>query len=260
MGSQGRLNVFPTRMTLGLMKTKYTGAVKGHNLLKKKSDALTVRFRALLGKIIETKEAMGVQMKSSSFSLVEAKYAAGEDVKYSITQNVDKATLRLKMRADNVAGVQLPIFEHFIEGSDGLELTGLSKGGQQVNSCRQSFLKAVEVLVQLASLQTSFITLDEAIKVTNRRVNALENVVKPRLANTISYIISELDELEREEFYRLKKIQGKKKDAAAIEAEAEVEAQKAKQAIAATMHVSPLAEVTNLVDQFTMSGKEDIIF
>jgi V-type H+-transporting ATPase subunit D len=43
--------------------------------------------------------------------------------------------------------------------------------------------------VKLANLQTAFITLDLALKTTNRRVNALENVVKPRLANTISYII-----------------------------------------------------------------------
>ncbi|MBO8589926.1 V-type ATP synthase subunit D, partial [Staphylococcus aureus] len=42
-------------------------------------------------------------------------------------------------------------------------------------------------------------------------VNALENVVKPRLENTISYIKGELDELEREDFFRLKKIQGYKK-------------------------------------------------
>ena len=69
-------------------------------------------------------------------------------------------------------------------------------------------------------------TLDEVIKITNRRVNAIEHVVRPRIENTISYINSELDELDREEFYRylyfqylrktiffprLKKIQGKKK-------------------------------------------------
>lgn len=72
-------------------------------------------------------------------------------------------------------------------------------------------MKAIEVLVELASLQTSFMTLDTAIKTTNRRVNALENVVKPRLENTITYIKGELDELEREDFFRLKKIQGFKK-------------------------------------------------
>ncbi|WMV57932.1 hypothetical protein MTR67_051317 [Solanum verrucosum] len=46
---------------------------------------------------------------------------------------------------------------------------------------------------------------------SNRRVNALENVVKPRLENMVLYIKGELNELEREDFFRLKKIQGYKK-------------------------------------------------
>jgi len=59
------------------------------------------------------------------------------------------------------------------------------------------------------------------IKVTNRRVNALEHILIPCAENTIKYINSELDELDREEFYRLKKVQGKKKrDATAAEEEA----------------------------------------
>ncbi len=64
----------------------------------------------------------------------------------------------------------------------------------------------MRVLIQLAGLQTAFITLDEVIKVTSRRVNALENVVIPNIVDNIQYIISELDELEREDFSRLKKV------------------------------------------------------
>jgi hypothetical protein len=66
--------------------------------------------------------------------------------------------------------------------------TGLGKGGQQIQSCRKAYVSAIQLLVQLANLQTAFLTLDVALKVTNRRVNALENVVKPKIENTISYI------------------------------------------------------------------------
>ena len=65
--------------------------------------------------------------------------------------------------------------------------------------------------VLLKRSQTSFVILDEAIKVTSRRVNALDTVVIPRIGNTVEYIKSELDELEREEFFRLKRSQDKKK-------------------------------------------------
>ena len=127
------------------------------------------------------------------------------------------------------------------------ELTGLSRGGEQIKKAKTTYIGALERLILVASLQvrlslfffffsfsvsfrlsqvtnllisfvarpalpqTAFYTLDEVIKVTNRRVNALEHVMMPRIKNTINYIISELDERDREEFYRLKKIQDKKK-------------------------------------------------
>ena len=121
-------------------------------------------------------------------------------------------------------------------------LTGLGRGGQQVLRSKEVYAKAVETLVELASLQTAFMILDEVIRATNRRVNAIEHVIIPRLDNTIKYIVSELDEMDREEFFRyvclscktraliilahnrLKKVQGKKKrDAEATEAKRRAE-------------------------------------
>ncbi|KAL8516135.1 hypothetical protein ACS0TY_014706 [Phlomoides rotata] len=210
-GQTQRLNVVPTVTVLGVVKARLVGATRGHALLKKKSDALTVQFRQILKKIVSTKESMGDTMKTSSFALTEAKYVAGENIKHVVRENVSTAALKVRSYTDNIAGVKLPKFEYFFDGETKNDLTGLARGGQQIQACRAAYVKSIELLVELASLQTSFLTLDTAIKTTNRRVNALENVVKPRLENTITYIKGELDELEREDFFRLKKIQGFKK-------------------------------------------------
>lgn len=96
------------------------------------------------------------------------------------------------------------IYVHFIHCDRHLDfnLTGLGRGGQQVIKAREVYAKAIETLVELASLQTAFTILDEVIRATNRRVNAIEHVVIPRLENTIKYVLSELDEMDREEFFR----------------------------------------------------------
>lgn len=213
MSSQNRYVVVPTVTVLAVMKARLTGAVKGHALLKKKADALTVRFRQILKKIVQTKQEMGKTMRQSAFALTEAKYAAG-DFKYTVYDSVEQASVKVNAHQDNVAGVKIPKFEKMQAGESSdtsMALTGLGRGGQQVQNARKAFMTSVDLLIELASLQTAFITLDVAIKTTNRRVNALDNVVIPKLENTIAYIKGELDELEREEFFRLKKVQAKKK-------------------------------------------------
>jgi V-type H+-transporting ATPase subunit D len=245
MSAKDRLPIFPSRGAQMLMKARLKGAQKGHSLLKKKADALQMRFRMILNKIIETKTLRGEVMKEAAFSLAEAKFATG-DFNQVVLQNVTKAQMKIRTKKDNVAGVTLPVFECYQDGTDTYELAGLARGGQQLAKLKKNYQSAVKLLVELASLQTSFITLDEVIKVTNRRVNAIEHVIIPRIENTLHYIISELDEVEREEFYRLKKIQDKKKIARA-KADA-IKADKKEQ--------DRLTEAASLLDE----GDDDLLF
>jgi len=94
-----------------------------------------------------------------------------------------------------------------------LAMIGITGGGQAITRARERFSKYLKLLVDIASLQTQFVTIERVIKVTNRRVNALEFVVIPKIEGTIKWIESELDELDREDFYRLKCVQDKKKEA-----------------------------------------------
>lgn len=154
---------------------------------------------------------MGRVMQIAAFSLAEVTYAVGGDIGYQIQESAKQARFRVRTKQENVSGVLLPQFESYTtEGNNDFGLTGLGKGGQQVQRCRETYARAVETLVELASLQTAFVILDEVIKVVNRRVNAIEHVIIPRTENTIKYINSELDELDREEFYRLKKVKSNK--------------------------------------------------
>ncbi|KAG4304264.1 hypothetical protein PORY_002239 [Pneumocystis oryctolagi] len=206
-----RENVFPTRQSLGLMKMKLKGATTGHLLLKRKSEALTKQFRTIVKLINDKKAEMNNIMQQAAFSLSEMSYVTGDEVKYQILENSQTSSCCLKTKYENISGVFLPVYECFINNENNNQFIGLGKGGQQVQKCREVHIKAMNSLAKLASLQTAFIILDDVIKTTNRRVNAIEHVIIPRTENTIKYINSELEELEREDFIRLKKVQVKKK-------------------------------------------------
>jgi len=198
------------------------GAQNGHNLLKRKSEALTRRFREITKKIEDSKRKMGKIMQVASFSLAEVAYTTG-DISFQVRESVSTAQLRVRAKSENVSGVQLPNFEYYIDGQNAFELTGLGRGGQQVQKCKDTYIGAAKVLIELASLQTAFVVLDEVIRLTNRRVNAIEHVTIPKYENTIAYIVSELDEQDREEFFRLKMIQKKKNQGKEEEENAQIE-------------------------------------
>jgi len=263
-GAGNRYVVVPTVTVLAVIKNRLGGAKKGHQLLKKKADALSMRFRQILKKIMDTKEKMGVSLRESNFALTEAKYTAGDSVKHTIVDSVKEASVRVAAREDNVAGVKVPVFERSdMSGAQekSSELFGLGKGGQKVASAKNSFQTTIELMIELASLQCAFVTLDEAIKTTNRRVNALEHTIIPKLENTILYIKGELDELEREEFFRLKKIQGKKQEAKEKQ-EREEKAAKEKLGNGNPVVQDPFGGAGNLGDLLSSPGlaDNDIIF
>ena len=116
-----RLPVFPTRQNLQLMKVKLTGAKKGHSLLKKKADALSMRLRALLKNILEAKENVGLAFREGNFALAEVKYAAG-DIKPMVIESVGTAQARVPDDPDRtrIAPVQPRFPEGWFRGVAGL--------------------------------------------------------------------------------------------------------------------------------------------
>ena len=150
-----RDNVFATRMTLGVYKNKSKAAKKGHELLKRKADALKVRLRRMMNQIREIKLEIGEEVKMAHVSLARATYSYKTgDFKDRVIENAHTARTRVDAHVDNVAGVRLPIFElaATVEGNDGSEdlsqVYGLAGGGRKIAESADAFMKLVEKLVK----------------------------------------------------------------------------------------------------------------
>jgi len=132
------------------------------------------------------------------------------------------------------------------EGDDD-QVLGLTGGGQAIMKAKTSFSKYLKLLIEIASYQTQYVTIERVIQVTNRRVNALEFVVIPKIEETIKWIDGELDELNREEFFRLKIVQDKKAQIKEEE-EREVEARNAKNADKVEKNVEEINATEDIFD------------
>ena len=87
---------------------------------------------------------MGRVMQIAAFSLAEVTYAAGGDIGYQVQNSAKSARFRIRAKQENVSGVLLPAFESYTaEGASDFAMTGLGKGGQQVQKCRETYARAV---------------------------------------------------------------------------------------------------------------------
>jgi len=251
------------RSTLLTFKARILGAKKGWGLLKKKRDALKTRFQAMLKEIVILKKAVGTMVTDCAFSYAKAEYACDSEFSVAILGRVKRPSVTVGMKAENCAGVQLPSF--FVNHDPNLDAStdslGIGCGGQVIQDCREQHRKALLLFTKMASLQSMFKTLDEEIKMTSRRVNALECVVIPKLTDTMDWIKQEMDEMEREEFFRVKKVVEKKKQREAKEFAAELERRAAAAAAGAkTLRTSGVSAGTPITAAAATATDNQILF
>jgi len=139
-------------MNLNLFKQKIVGAKKGYELLKKKCDALKTKFRVVMLKLLDTKKQMGTQAQDALLLFAKAQWAAGE-FHQNVKDSVKRATIRIELSADNIAGVKLPIM-HLKDTEDmdsNMNQIGIARGGQTVQRTKEKFKELLYLLVDIAS-------------------------------------------------------------------------------------------------------------
>ncbi len=199
--------VSPTRMELLRLRRREKLAEKGHDLLREKRDALISEFLDVVCEVRTARKDVEDKLKEAFDSLVIAQAGLGmEELRQLSLMTAQEIPLDFASRS--IMGVNVPILG--LQESVSRKITergyGFIDSSAAVDKCAKSFEEALEKIIRLSELEEAVRNLAGEVEKTKRRVNALEYIMIPRLKATRKYIQMRLEEMERENFTRLKKI------------------------------------------------------
>ncbi len=203
-----RLNVNPTRMELKKLKARLSTAVRGHKLLKDKSDEMVRRFTVI---IREDKRLRDEVEKELSLTLKQFSVARSVTPAFEAEAAFSMPSVAVKVSCgtESIMGVEVPKVGLVKEK----RADGLPYAYAEITSEADYSVGMVSALlpkmVRLAETEKAVRMLADEIERNKRRVNALEYVMIPQLEETIKYIKDKLDENERAAVVRLMKVKSK---------------------------------------------------
>ena len=201
-------DIKPTRSELLKLKKQIKLAKSGYNLLKKKRDGLILEFFEILKKAKTLREELVNEYKIALEKINVARTLEG-DLKVKSIAMAIKDIPDIKLTAKNIMGVKVPKIEAseikkaFMERGYGIY------NSSAIDEAADAYEKVVEKIIIAAEVETSMRKLLNEIEKTKRRVNALEFVVIPNLDKVRSFIQLRLEEMERENIFRMKRIKAK---------------------------------------------------
>ena len=199
------MNVNPTRMEMKRLQGRLKTAVRGHKLLKDKTDEMIRRFITLAEENKRLRQACEKELGLALAAFSAARVSHDERVvEEAIISPARKVTLSCSKR--KVMGIDVPSIQ--ISESDGGDIYPYSflTVTEQLDDSIRGLSAVLVQLVQLAETEKTCNMLAEEIEKNKRRVNALENIMIPQLTETIKYIKMKLDESERSATVRLMKV------------------------------------------------------
>tara|TARA_X000000368_G_C23018110_1_gene706715 strand:- start:330 stop:947 length:618 start_codon:yes stop_codon:yes gene_type:complete len=203
------LDIKPTRSELINLKRRIKQTQNGYKLLKMKRDGLFHEFRTLLSEMISAKQELTGTYKLAlqRINLASA-VEGGLAVKSAALASSTHPEVEVKRR--NIMGVVVPS----VEGTNlrvDMEKRGIGLIGSSpyIDEAADSYGKLIEKVVNAAEMEATLKRLLAEIESTKRRVNALEFKVIPEMEESRDFIQLRLEEMEREETFRLKRFKNK---------------------------------------------------
>lgn len=196
----------PTKGNLMNTKKSLSLARVGYELMDKKRNILIREMMNLIDKANEIQDKIDSAYEEAYIALQTANITHGFCDEISRATPVENS---LKLDYRSVMGVEIPILT--IKPVTKHNLTyGLYSTDTALDNAHMKFSEVKRLTVELAEIENSVYRLAVSIKKTQKRANALKNIMIPRFEETVKFITDALDEKDREEFSRLKVIKKKK--------------------------------------------------
>lgn len=205
-------NLSPTRINLIQTKKTLKLAQSGREVLERKRDILLRELRASVFDAEKTREELLEVLSQAYQSLKEANMAKGSEAIANTALTTAKNSEYL-IDYRSIMGVPVPTV-NFQTKSDVKPEYGFANTSAELDKAFKLFYHVLELLAHLAKAEGTTFQIANDIRRTQRRVNALNYVLIPRYRATVKWIELVLEEKDREEFVRTKKIKGmiKKKE------------------------------------------------
>jgi len=226
-------DVKPTRKNLMEIEDRIDLSERGHDTLEQKRDGLIMEFMDILDQAQDVRDKLEGDYDTAQEKINKARAMEG-DVAVRGAAAALKEHPEITTQSKNIMGVVVPQIESSKVRKD-LDERGYGVLGSsaRIDEAADAYEELLESIILAAEVETAMKKMLEEIETTKRRVNALEFKLLPDLNENKEYIEQKLEEQEREEIFRLKKIKAKKEEEeaaaeaaeeAAVEAEREAEA------------------------------------
>ncbi len=186
-----RLSVNPNRMELLRLRRRLVLAERGHKLLKDKLEEIMRRFLQLMRRLFELQERISPKLKKAflSFAFVRARSSRRE-----LEELIPEGKLLLAPKRERIFNVSIPQFEISETEISDYDLVNTES---ELDIGIKKIQETIEDLMEMSRLWKAVELLSHEIEATRRRVNALEHILIPSIKETVSYISSRLEEMER---------------------------------------------------------------
>ena len=226
-------DVKPTRKNLMQIEDRIELSERGHDTLEKKRDGLIMEFMEILDQAQDVRKDMEQNYEEAQRAIDMARAMEG-DVAVRGAAAALKEHPEITTQSKNIMGVVVPQIESSKVRKDlderGYGVLGTSA---RIDEAAEAYEELLETIILAAEVETAMKKMLDEIETTKRRVNALEFKLLPDLRENQEYIEQKLEEQEREEIFRMKKIKAKKEEEEKAEREEEREAEEEEEAVAA---------------------------